>query len=337
MIFAPKPLCNLKLKPDELAEDKKHCQKIGPCGIGKKAVYLNSFYIDRCYYVTFTDVRRVFKRVAMSKGGYSGKGLFGSMPYLVVQMANGQEKQCNFKHEEEVDRFLSVIERTHPEIPTHSKAAEERLRKAAREEEARYLKHLSPDAHEAVKELESAKDYLERKPEVSAHLSAAAKRKRSVDGVKRTNLALALTIMLLAIAAIIIGIVMLAQGHSTWPVYFVLFGLAGIFFVAAAGILPTAKRNKKSVQRDWDEAVRNAEAYLGDYDGAFPVPAQYAHGVVLDRMIRVIREGKAESAADAFEIMKEELRALDATKKVSQKEYDEIVAVKPMFIVCDYR
>ena len=27
--------------------------------------YLNSFYIDRCFYVTLPSVRRVFKRVAM--------------------------------------------------------------------------------------------------------------------------------------------------------------------------------------------------------------------------------------------------------------------------------
>ena len=31
---------------EELEIDKKTCKKIGPCGVGKKALYLNSFFID---------------------------------------------------------------------------------------------------------------------------------------------------------------------------------------------------------------------------------------------------------------------------------------------------
>ena len=45
----------------------------------------------------------------MSKGGFTGKGLFASIPYLVVEYDNGQEKQCNFKFEENVDMLLSYI------------------------------------------------------------------------------------------------------------------------------------------------------------------------------------------------------------------------------------
>ena len=54
----------------------------------------------------FGSVRRVFKRVAMSKGGFSGKGVFGSIPYLVVEYDGGQVKQCTFKHEDDVDRMI---------------------------------------------------------------------------------------------------------------------------------------------------------------------------------------------------------------------------------------
>ena len=68
-----------------------------------------------------------------------------------------------------------------------------------------------------------------------------------------------------------------------------------------------------------------------------PVPAQYAHPATLDRMIRVIREGKAESVGKAYEVMKEELRAINNQVTVSQTEYDEIVAIKPMFLLCGYR
>ena len=108
MIFKPHPLSTSRLPASELEKDRKSCRKVGPCGIGKKAIYLNSFYIDRCYYIPFTAVRRVFKRVAMSKGGFSGKGMFASMPYLVVEYDDGQQKQCNFKYENQVDDLLET-------------------------------------------------------------------------------------------------------------------------------------------------------------------------------------------------------------------------------------
>ena len=76
-----------------LEADKKACKKIGPCGVGKKALYLNSFYIDRRYYLPYGSISRVFKRVAMSQGGFSGKGMFASMAYLVVEYDGGKQKQ----------------------------------------------------------------------------------------------------------------------------------------------------------------------------------------------------------------------------------------------------
>ena len=83
MIFKPAQLGMAKLDKQELVEDRKSCKKIGPCGVGKKALYLNSFYIDRRYYLPYGSITRVFKRVAMSSGGFSGKGVFASMAYLL--------------------------------------------------------------------------------------------------------------------------------------------------------------------------------------------------------------------------------------------------------------
>mgnify|MGYP002748281940 CR=1 FL=1 len=91
-----------------LAEDKKTCRKIGPCGIGRHALYLNSFFVDRRYYVPLSMVTRVYKRVAMSKGGFSGKGIFATLSYLVVEFDGGQ-KVCNFKYEQQVDDFLEPL------------------------------------------------------------------------------------------------------------------------------------------------------------------------------------------------------------------------------------
>ena len=63
MIFKPAQLGMAKLDQQELVEDRKSCKRIGPCGVGKKALYLNSFYIDRRYYLPYGSISRVFKRL----------------------------------------------------------------------------------------------------------------------------------------------------------------------------------------------------------------------------------------------------------------------------------
>ena len=54
-------------------------------------------------------------------------------------------------------------------------------------------------------------------------------------------------------------------------------------------------------------------------------------------MIRIIRQGRAQSADQAWTVMKDELKKLNAEVTVSQIEYDEITAVKPMFLICNYQ
>lgn len=156
MIFAPVRLGETSLNAEAVAADKKSCKRFGPCGVGKEALFLNSYFIDRRYYVAFSSVRRVFKRVAMSQGGFSGKGVFGAIPYLVVQYDGGKEKQCTFKREEDVDAMLAYIGEVHPEIPTLSVGGEQRLEQKAKEEAARYLSELTSDAQSAKEELEKA-------------------------------------------------------------------------------------------------------------------------------------------------------------------------------------
>ena len=126
MIFAPARLGSVTLDNETLAADKKGCRRFGPCGVGEKALYLNSFFIDRHYYVALSSVRRVFKRVAMSKGGFTGKGAFGSIPYLVVEY-DGGEKQCNFKHEEDVDNLLAYLSKLCPDLPLQSRKVEQHM------------------------------------------------------------------------------------------------------------------------------------------------------------------------------------------------------------------
>ena len=301
MIVAPTRLGNTPLSRETLAEDKKQCLKIGPVGIGGRALYTNSFYISRCYYTCWQDIRRVFKRVAMSKGGFTGKGIFATTPYLVVQRSDGTEQQCNFKIEAEVDEVLEEIHKKHPEIPVYSAESEKKLRKAKAEQEARYLKKLPENALETIQELERAKAYLQKDERFSKLIVFAAKQKRSLDGTKTS-----------------------------------LKTLAALIDAGASQILPTPHRNRKTAQADWEEALRQMKGYI-DKEDAFPVPPQYAHPVVLDRMIRIVREGRAADAEGALETVKKDLKALNSSVTVSQQEYDEVVTIKPLFIVSDYQ
>ena len=331
-MFTPVKLGNTTLPPEVLKADKKSCKRYGPCGVGEQALYLNSFFIDRRYYVALESVRRVFKRVAMSKGGLTGKGAFGSIPYLVVELDDGSQKQCNFKHEEDVDLLLAHMARVCPDIPRHSVEAERRLREKAEREAKRYLKQLTPQAQAARETLEQAQQLLEEYPEQTAKLSTAAKAKRVNDRSNPAYRWVALAIIVAGIAAVVYGITALIRGEDV-GVYFALFGLAAIFFFSGAHVLPTAKNNKKAIAQEWERSISDVAALLPE---DFPVPARYAHPVVLQRMIRVLREGRAQSVGEALNVMKKDLKALNASVQVEQEEYDEVVAIKPMFLLWDY-
>ena len=332
MIFKPTALGNHKLDDENLAEDKKKCLKVGPCGLGKRAMYLNSFDISCRFYVPYIDVQRAFKRVAMSKGGYTGKGMFSTIPYLVIQYNNGAEKQCNFKFEDEVDTFLQRLHMQQPQIRLHSKESEEKLRIEEAKEQAKYVKNLSPKAKESIKTLEHAKKVLEGNIALSYRLAATAKHKRVVDYGNPTYKIVAIIIFVAAIISAIFGLYQFFLG-SPGAVYFLLFGLAFMFLIMASRVLPTGRNNKAYVQREWDDAVKQLDNYIDD---DFPVPARYAHPITLERMIRTIKMGKAETIEKSFEVMKEDLKALNNTVEVSQKEYDEVVEIKPIFLLCNY-
>ena len=333
MSFAPVRLGNTVLEAETAAADRKSCRRFGPCGVGEKALYLNDLLIDRHFYVGFGSVRRVFKRVAMSQGGFSGKGAFGSIPYLVVQYDDGQEKQCTFKREEDVDELLAYLGQVHPEIPRLSVGGEQRLAKKAQQEASRYLKELTPQAQSVREELERARKFLSGYPELTAQLAAAAKAKRINEHTNPAYRWVALAIVLAGAAALVYGIISW-RGGSDFGVYFALFGFASVFFFSGAHVLPTAKNNRRAVERAWDEAQAAMANVLPE---DFPLPARYAHPIVLDRMIRILREGRAQSKEEALDVLKADLRALTADVQVEQEEHDEVVVIKPLFLVSDYQ
>ena len=337
MLFKPARLGGAALDPDVLAADKKNCKKFGPCGVGEKALYLNSFYIDRRYYITYPAVTRVFKWVAMSQGGFSQKGIFASIPYLVVEYDGGRQKQCNFKYEEQVDQMLDCIGRAHPEIKLVSAAAEERLAQREREQAARKKPELSHEAQRSIRALQDAAAYLDQKPELAQELSKAARRKRSYQCSKPSYRWVALAITVLGLASLLFGVATILQGTGSFGIYFALFGLAAIFMFSGVSVLPTARNNKKAIMERADKAQQDMAGYLKGYGGAFPLPARYAHPIVLKRMRRVIEEGRAERIPDALEAVKQDLKALNSGVEVDQQEYDEVVAVKALFLNEDYR
>nr|WP_317398462.1 ATPase P [uncultured Gemmiger sp.] len=338
MIFKPFPLSTSRLENYELELDKKHCRKIGPCGLGKKALYLNSFFIDRRYYVPISAVRRVFKRVAMSRGGYTGKGIFASMAYLVVVYDDGQQKQCNFKYEQQVDDFLALLAKEQPQIKRVSAAAEERLakRQAEREEAERNRPPLTPHNKKVVEELQQAIDYLEEKPELSTALSRAAQHKRAYECSSPSYRWVAMAITALGIVGMIYGVWSLVMGKGGFGIYFALFGLAAVFTFAGFSVLPTARNNRRSILKQEEKAKGDMEQYLAARP-MFPLPARYAHPVVLQRMQRAVEDGKASSVAEALDVVKKDLKALNSDVQVSQEEYDEVVDIKPLFLNAGYQ
>ena len=338
MIFRPAQLGMAKLDRLELEQDKKACRKIGPCGVGKKALYLNSFYIDRRYYLPYGSISRVFKRVAMSSGGFTGKGMFASMAYLVVEYDGGKQKQCNFKDERDVDKLLEVLAKEQPQIPLLSEAGEQALQKKEAEKAARKLPELTDEANHSISMLKKAKEYLEEKPELAEELSAAERRKRAQLQSKPVYRYVALAIFVFGIVSAAYGLYAVTNHVGNYGIYFALFGFAAIFLFSSYNMLPTARNNNNAIMKRADKAEAAMAEYVKHYpNGAFPVPSRYAHPIVLKQMTDAIEEGRAVTVPEALDAVEKRLQALNADVQVEQEEYDEVVVIKAMFLNHDYQ
>ena len=338
MLFHPAQLGLAHLDKATLEADKKACKKIGPCGVGKKALYLNSFYIDRRYYLPYGSISRVFKRVAMSEGGFSGKGMFASMAYLVVEYDGGKQKQCNFKDERDVDKLLEVLAKEQPQIPLLSEAGEQALQKKEAEKAARKLPELTDEAKHSVTVLRKAKEYLEEKPELAEELSAAERRKRAQLQSKPVYRYVALAIFVFGIVSAAYGLYAVTNHVGNYGIYFALFGFAAIFLFSSYNMLPTARNNNNAIMKRADKAEAAMAEYVKHYpNGAFPVPSRYAHPIVLKQMTDAIEEGRAVTVPEALDAVEARLKSLNADVQVEQEEYDEVVVIKAMFLNHDYQ
>ena len=212
-----------------------------------------------------------------------------------------------------------------------AKALKEKERLAAKKK----AKVLTKEAQENIAVLENCMQYLNKNEELSIALSAGAKRKRVYDRSNPAYKWVALSITLLGAAALLYGIYALIT-HAGFAMYFLLFGLASIFFFSSANVLPTARNNKKYIETHLEQAVDEMQQYIRQYPD-FPVPAWYAHPVVLKRMIDIMQEGRATTIEKALEVLKSDLKALNSSVAVEQEEYDEVMAIKPMFLIREYQ
>lgn len=326
------PLSEKKLEKDVLKKDKREAKHIGPIGIGEKALYLNSFYIDRMYYIPIEAIERVYKRVAMSKGGFSGRGMFASLSYLVVEYDGGKEKTCLIRKEWRVDEALSEIRKRFPHLPTMSKRAEESLRREEEEEKAKLLPKLSEEAEKAVFEIEEADKILQEREELYKNLALQAKQERMVQSTNPYYRYFAWLLFFGGLLCLLSAGVFYKNGDQSHAI--VLFGFFLMLFLVGFRVRPTGRQNKEEVEREYEESIRKMKDSLPK---DFPLPAQYAHPICLLWMKQNILEGKAETFSSSYELLKKELKELDSTKEVTQKVYDRLIVIKPMFLAHGYR
>ena len=323
-----------ELTAEELKSDRKSCRRAGPCGLGRKAMYLNTFFLARRLYVCYEDIERIYKRIAMSAGGFSGRGIFGSIPYLVVELKDGKSRQCNFKVEEDVDALMRWIRENHPEIHLYTKQAEERMRTETLEEKAREKKSLSPSAAAGKTHLEEDLAFLEKHPEISDRLRRTVREKRRIDHIPASARAVMGAVALAGAAGIALGLYTLFSGKN-YGLWGILFGIAFVFYAAASRILPLGENTPSAAEAAWKEAVLAArDCTSGKKD--FFLPAQYADPIVIRRMLKAIRMGRAQSMKEALEVVKKDLKALNSSVRVSREEHDEVAAIKPLFLECGY-
>ena len=50
----------------------------------------------------------------------------------------------------------------------------------------------------------------------------------------------------------------------------------------------------------------------------------------------IVRTGRAQTAEEALQLLKKDLQKLNASVTVEQEEYDEIIVIKPLFLVMNY-
>ena len=109
-----------------------------------------------------------------------------------------------------------------------------------------------------------------------------------------------------------------------------------VFLAVNSKGLPSKLTNRKLRDREYEEALdamTNSLKHLPD----FPIPCCYAHPYTFDRMIRILQEERAETPEEALEVLKADLKSMDSSVALSGDDFKQVVTIKPLFTVRDYR
>lgn len=342
------------LDPQILHQDRKSCQKIGPLGLGDRALYLNQWILDRAAYVAYEDLTRAYKRVAMSKGAYTKKGVFATLSYLVLVLTTGKTVVTRVKYEADIDSFLRALKERRPDLPTvyektgangfsgetgaadAAKAvtglmASENGAPASRESTVSE-EDLSPLARKTLLQLRKAQKYMEDDPSWANRLVYRAKEVRRLSQLPLTYYYGGLAVG--ALALVLMGAGIWGRLHQlTWTLYLILLGASLLVFVIASQVLRTGPFHRARADAAWQEAVAQMADFLQGFGKGFPLPPTLAHPLVLVWMERTVLSNSANTPAQALQLVTASLQAMDASVTVSETTYQEVTTIKPLFLV----
>lgn len=202
-------------------------------------------------------------------------------------------------------------------------------------------KHILTEKEEGTLAiLAPAQKFLKDHQNLCDDLALAAHKVHRVRTIKPGTMAIAFSTFVLGIIMAIVGVVLtfLRAGN-----YGPLMAFAGIVIVVAAysrKVLPFGINNKKKMEKEWQDKLSELEKVLAEYpfnSGKFPLPARYSHPHTLARMIKIVREGRADSVDMALEALKEDLKKMDSSVTLDGKDYEEVITIKPMFMINNYQ
>lgn len=331
----PRALGSETIEDRELWADRKKAEKFDQCGLGEKAIYMGGSLKPRAWYVPYGEVTHVYRRVGESR--QNGRGFLAPVLYIVVRFDGGREYQTSFRYLQDADRMMDRLAREHPEIILMSPAGAEKKKIKDAEEAALRARVLPEDVERQKYRLEDAESFLEKRPSLYRHLASVSRMKRRRDLIRPAFFYTAVIILIAGIAAVLAGMWMFFRGgYGSASVLVLLVGAAAVMLMLNSRVLPNRKTRKKALQKEYETAVADMERSIRSQKN-FPLPARYAHPYTCERMIRILQEERAETVEEALEVLKEDLKKFDSSVALSGDDYTQVVTIKPMFLVADYR
>lgn len=329
-----KPLSRITIEETQIKADRKKCRKYDQCGLGEKAVYMGSTMHPRNYYIPYEAITNVFKRVGASNP--EGKGFLAPVLFIVVRYDDGREQECSFRYLQDADKMLDDLEENHPEIPLLSPEGMRRKKEREATEARIQANALTKEALRSKKLLEDARWEVHKRPALYEKLAAMAKMKRHADLMKPSVRYIAVGLLAAGVLVTLAGAIVMRSMNRSIGVVTALFGIMLVFLAINSKGLPSKMTNRKLRDREYEEALnamKNSLKHLPD----FPIPCCYAHPYTFDRMIRILQEERAQTVEQALEVLKADLKSMDSSVALSGDDFKQVVTIKPMFTVQDYK